>query len=198
MENKKFLGHPFKTEFLRAYETNVRQRSVANSSEWVVDNLSYDLGQEFTLTGEIAIREKDIDGRACVYLVLPTMCGRELSLQSLMGVSSLNGYDLVNKLKVEYIDNNKRVMRLVQSELINNFNFFDAWQPPTRNYLELASMISDKSLNLSGAKVKYLGVAYKPFVARIGGEYFGERYLAGYKRIKRVRLWSVKMLEKIL
>ena len=198
MENKKFLEDPFKAEFLRVYETNVRQRSVANSSEWVVDNLSYDLGQEFTLTGKIAIREKDIDGRACVYLVLPTMCGRELSLQSLMGVSSLRGYDLTNKLEVEYIDDNKCVTRIVQSELINNFNFSDAWQPPTRNYLELASMISDKSLNLSGAKVKYLGTVYKPFIARKCGEHFGEKYMAGYKRIIRVRLWSVKMLEKIL
>ena len=95
----------FVSDFVDLYAANGGVRSVIDTTDWVVDNLSYALGQQFVLTGDIVIRKREIDGRMCVYLVLTTKCGRELSLMALMGVSSLKGYDLENILEdLEYKD----------------------------------------------------------------------------------------------
>lgn len=196
MINKKsYMGkRSFVSDFVNLYAANGGVRSVIDTTDWVVDNLSYALGQQFVLTGDIVIRKREIDGRMCVYLVLTTKCGRELSLMVLMGVSSLKGYDLENILEVEYIGSNgDKATRYVQSELINNFNFAEAWQPPTRNYLELAAMIAEKEVDLTGATVTYLGTIYKPFIAKRSGEQFAEKFKQGFKRIIRTRLWAVKM-----
>lgn len=196
MINKKsYMGkRSFVSDFVNLYAANGGVRSVIDTTDWVVDNLSYALGQQFVLTGDIVIRKREIDGRMCVYLVLTTKCGRELSLMVLMGVSSLKGYDLENILEVEYIGSNgDKATRYVRSELINNFNFAEAWQPPTRNYLELAAMIAEKEVDLTGATVTYLGTIYKPFIAKRSGEKFAEKFEQGFKRIIRTRLWAVKM-----
>jgi hypothetical protein len=186
----------FSNEFYDLYKSNGGIKSATNTDEWLVDNLSYDLGQVFILTGEIRTKVKEINGRVCIYIILRTKCGRDLSLTSLMGVSSLKGYDLENKIEIDYIDiNGKRATRIVQSELINNFNFAETWQPPTRNYLKLAAMIAEKDIDLAGATVTYLGTVYKPFIAKRKGEYFTEQFESGFKRINRIRLWSVKMLK---
>ena len=191
MENKKFLENEFVKSFLAVYEKHHDAKQVAKLKERTVGNNGYTIGQTFTLTGEIATKENEINGVTQVYLILKTKEGAELSLMSLMGVSSLNGYKFDKAYPVEYDVNGEKKTREVQSTMPEK-DFSKAWVIPTRNLLELASMIADGTLSLADKKVTYLGTAVKPYPAKQDGEQNGESYQAGYARAIETKLWSVK------
>lgn len=191
MENKKFLENEFVKSFLAVYEQHHDAKEVAKLKERIVGNNSYSVGQTFTLTGEIATKENNINGVTQVYIILKTKEGIELSLMSLMGVSSLNGYKFDKAYTVEFdIDDDKHT-REVQSTMPEK-DFKQAWAIPTRNLLELAAMIADGTLPLKDKKVTFLGTAVKPYTAKTDGKQNGEEYKAGYARAIETKIWSVK------
>lgn len=191
MENKKFLENEFVKSFLTIYEKHNGAEKVAKLKERTVGTNGYTVGQTFTLTGEIATKTNEINGVTQVYLILKTKEGVELSLMSLMGISSLNGYKFDKAYPVEFDVNGEKKTREVQSTMPEK-DFAKAWVVPTRNLLELASMIADGSLPLADKKVTYLGTAVKPYPAKQDGEQNGEAYQAGYARAIETKLWSVK------
>lgn len=191
MENKKFLENEFVKSFLAVYEKSHNAEQVEKLKERIVGNNSHSVGQTFTLTGEIATKENNINGVTQVYIILKTKEGIELSLMSLMGVSSLNGYKFDKAYTVEFeIDGDKHT-REVQSTMPEK-DFAKAWVIPTRNLLELAAMIADGTLPLKDKKVTFLGTAVKPYTAKKDGEQNGESYKAGYARAIETKIWSVK------
>lgn len=191
MENKKFLENEFVKSFLAVYEKSHNAEQIAKLKERTVGNNGYTVGQIFTLTGEIATKENEINGVTQVYIILKTKEGAELSLMSLMGVSSLNGYKFDKSYTVEYDVNGEKKTREVQSTMPEK-DFVKAWSIPTRNLLELAAMIADGTLPLKDKKVTFLGTAVKPYTAKKDGEQNGESYLEGYSRAIETKIWSVK------
>lgn len=191
MENKKFLENEFVKSFLAVYEKSHTAEQVAKLKERVVGNNSYTVGQTFTLTGEIATKENEINGVTQVYIILKTKEGAELSLMSLMGVSSLKGYKFDKAYPVEFDINGEKKTREVESTMPEK-DFKQAWVIPTRNLLELAAMIADGTLPLKDKKVTFLGTAVKPYPAKQDGEQNGESYQAGYARAIETKIWSVK------
>lgn len=193
MENKKnYQENEFVKSFLAEYEKHHTADQVTKLKERVVGNNGFTLGQQFTLTGEITTASRDINGVTQVYIVLPTKEGTELSLMSLMGVSSLKGY-IANgeSVNVEYDINGTKKTREVKCELVANFNFDHVWKPASRNLLELAGMIAEGDVALVNKKVTFLGTAVKSYIAKQGGEQNGESYSEGYTRAMETRLWKI-------
>lgn len=193
MENKKnYQENEFVKGFLAEYEKHHTADQVAKLKDRVVGNNGFTLGQTFTLTGEIKTASRDINGTTQVYIVLPTKEGTELSLMSLMGVSSLKGY-LSNgdSVEVEFDVNGVKKTKEVRCELVQNFNFDNVWKPASRNLLELAGMIAEGAIQLSNKKVTFLGTAVKSYVAKKDGEQNGESYSEGYTRAIETRLWKI-------
>lgn len=160
-----------------------------------VGNNGYTVGQSFTLTGEIEYKTTEINGTKSVYWVLLAEGGSELSLMSLMGVSSLKGYcvDNAKEFPVEFYNakTKEKDSRTVTATVAADFDFEDVWQPPTRNLLDLAGMIADGDLNLKGKTVTYLGTVVKDFSAKKDFEQNGEKVKEGYNRVIETRLWSL-------
>ena len=193
MENKKnYQENEFVKGFLAEYEKHHTADQVAKLKDRVVGNNGFTLGQSFTLTGEIKTASRDINGTTQVYIVLPTKEGTELSLMSLMGVSSLKGY-LANgdSIDVEFDVNGVKKTKEVKCDLVQNFNFDQVWKPASRNLLELAGMIAEGDIQLSNKKVTFLGTAVKSYVAKKDGEQNGESYSEGYTRAIETRLWKI-------
>lgn len=194
MANKKnYLENDLVKKFLKDYKD---ARGKEYDQTRIVGNNGYSVGQSFTLTGEIEYKTNEINGTKSVYWVLLAEGGVELSLMSLMGVSSLKGYctDSTKEFPVEFYNakTKDKDSRTVTATVESDFDFDDVWQPPTRNLLNLAGMIADGDLNLKGKTVTYLGTVVKDFTAKKDSEQNGEKVKEGYKRVIETRLWSVK------
>lgn len=192
MGKRNFSESEFIKGFLATYAQNGGSKTADEMLKRTVGNNGYALGQEFTLTGDIAVKENEINGTKQTYLILTTEEGVELSLMALMGVSSLKGYDLENEVTVEYKVKNDKKSRTVKSDLIAGFDFSQVWKPASRIFLELADMIHSGDLDLKGKTATYLGVAVKPITAKKKGESNGEKFEEGYSRAIETRLWSIE------
>lgn len=181
------------TKFLADYKT---ARGKEYDQNRTVGNNGYSVGQSFTLTGELIYETNEINGIKSVYWVLLAENGVKLSLMGLMGVSSLKGYciDNTTEIPVEFYNSKTKTkeIRTVKATVESDFDFADVWQPPTRNLLDLVSMILNGELNLKGKTVTYLGTVVKEFTSKKDTEQNGERIKEGYKRAIETRLWSMK------
>lgn len=189
--NKRFIESEFVKGFMAVYEEAKGKDAADKMFTRTVGNNGYVVGQEFTLTGDIKTATNEINGTKQVYIVLPTKEGTELSLMSLMGVSSLKGYDLENEVEINFIGADKaKETRKVKSDFTADFD--DVWKPASRNLLELAGMIAEKAVNLAGKKATFLGTAVKPIIAKKKGESNGEKFEVGYHRAIETKLWSIE------
>jgi hypothetical protein len=194
-ENKRFIESQFVKDFLSVYAANGGKKTEAELLAKNVGNNGYVIGQEFTLTGDIKTATSEINGEKQTYIVLTTKEGTELSLQTLMGVSSLKGYVFDTDVEVEFDgkdENNNPVKksRKVRGDFDKN-RFDEVWMPASRNLLTLAGMIAEKHINLTNKTVTYLGTAVKPITAKKKGESNGEKFNIYYARAIETKLWSI-------
>lgn len=192
-QNKRdYSQNQFVKDFVAEYGKHHTAEKTSALQEKVVGNNGFMLGQQFTLTGEIKTATRTINGATQVYIILPTKEGTELSLMSLMGVSSLKGYVQNGEtVTVEFDVNGEKQSREVKSELVPNFKFENAWKPASRHLLTLAGMIAEGDLPLANKRVTFLGTAVKKFTAKDNGTQNGEDYGAGYSRAIETKLWSI-------
>jgi hypothetical protein len=195
-DNKRFIESDFVKGFMAVYEEAKGKEAADQMVKRNVGNNGYVVGQEFTLTGDIKTATNEINGTKQVYIVLTTKEGTDLSLQALMGVSSLKGYVFDTDVEIEFDgkdENNNSVKksRKVRSDFDKN-RFEDVWMPETRNLLTLAGMIAEKHINLTGKTATYLGTAVKPITAKKKGEQNGEKFNAYYARAIETKLWSIE------
>ena len=196
MENKRnYSETEFVKGFLATYTANHGADRAEKQINRMVGNNGYTPGQEFHLTGEIKVAEmKDEKGKVtATYIVLPTAEGVDLSLMSLMGVSSLKGYATDgDTITEEWKEGNAKKTREHKNDLIADFDFNRTWKPATRNLLDLAGMIAEKEIDLAGATVTFAGTAVKQFTAKKAGEQNGEKWDKDYKRVISTKLWYVE------
>ena len=141
-DNKRFIESEFVKGFMAVYEEAKGKDAADKMLTRTVGNNGYVVGQEFTLTGDIKTATNEINGTKQVYIVLPTKEGTELSLMSLMGVSSLKGYDLKDEVEINFIGADKaKETRKVKSDFTADFD--DVWKPASRNLLELAGIFAE-------------------------------------------------------
>lgn len=192
-ENKRNYSEvEFVKNFLATYTANHGEEKANKQKDRMVGNNGYAIGQNFELTGEIAVNEmKDEKGKVtATYIVLKTKEGTDLSLMSLMGVSSLNGYAKDGeKILNEWKEGTQKKSEEVSNDLIADFDFSRTWKPATRNLLDLAGMIASGDLDLKGAIVTYCGTAVKSITAKKAGELNGEKWDKDFKRVITTRMW---------
>ena len=191
-ENKKFLENNFVKEFLAAYDECHTAEDSKKIRTKKVGDIGESIGATYTLTGAIEYVSDTINGTKQVYLALPTVEGKKLSLMALMGVSSLDGYEFANEVEVEFDDDKgekqtKKVKATATAESKDK-----VWKPVTRTLLELAAKIDEGVVDLKNQKATYLGTAVRPYSAKQSDTMFGESFKKGYKRAMVVRMWSVK------
>lgn len=192
-ENKKsYLENEVIKQFMDAYKACHTDEQVKNLEDRTVGNNGYYIGQEFTLTGEIDWKEQDVNGTKQVYWFLKTVEGAELSLQSLMGISSLKNYRLEGSVEVEFLEGRATKTRTVTAAVQNGgVQEADLWVPKSRHFLTEVQNILEGVEDLRNKKVTFLGTAVRPIIAKKAGEQNGEKYAVGAKRAIETKLWSV-------
>lgn len=194
-DNKRFIESQFVTDFKAIYEEVNGKEKLEALEKRNVGNNGYVIGQEFHLTGDIKTVTNEINGVKQVYIALTTKEGTDLSLQALMGVSSLKGYVFDADVDVEFDTKDEagsfvKKSRKVRSDFSKG-DFTNVWMPETRNLLTLAGMIAEKHINLTNKTATYLGTAVKPITAKKRGEQNNEKFKEGYARAIETKLWSI-------
>lgn len=165
-------------------------------SERTVGNNGYNLGQTFTFTGKIENQKtKDANGNVtAIYPALETAEGVWLSVGSLMGISSLKGYLRDGEQgKHEWLDEDgEKQEKILQNEVVQNFDFGKVFNPPTRHLLTFVNMLAKGEYPIAGKKATYLGQVHRQFTAKKDGEAFNESWEKGFTRCASVRLWAIK------
>jgi hypothetical protein len=201
MANKKnYQDNELVKQFLAKYEEIKGKEKTDQLAEKTVGNNGYVIGQTFTLVGTIDWKEQTVNGTQTVYWYLPTKEGTDLSLMSLMGVSSLKGY-ASEAVEVESYTTkgtgknavDEKHTRTVTPDYIPEDNdFSEVWQPATRHLLTMVAMIADGEVDLKDKVATFLGTAVKPIAAKQDGEQNGEKYRKDYKRAIETKLWSIE------
>jgi hypothetical protein len=174
------------------------------------------LGTKYTLTGEIEVVSEVINGNSSVYFALNTEQGKKLSLQSIMGLSSLSGYVFDVEAEQQFYndtddDNNpiiesktfksevhtnycKSVTENKVTSQVANVEKIEKELPklPTRNLVELATIISNDPELLQGVELTYIGKTIRPYTAKKDSPetVSVDMWLKGYKRVMVSQLWA--------
>lgn len=198
-ENKKQTGMDFAQDFANEYGEVYGQDKKENLINRVVGNNGFPIGAIYTLTGEIRKVRRKVNGNDSVYCILTTKEGVEISVNSVMGLSSLRKYETSAPVEVEYdVEEDGELVkktRMVQPEVYiakneKEFKFERAFQPNTRNLLQFIANIADGKVFKEGDKLQFLGTVVRPYTAKEDDEQNGEQFRAGYKRAIEARLWA--------
>lgn len=198
-ENKKQTGMDFAQDFANEYGEVYGEEKKKNLMNRVVGNNGFPVGAIYTLTGEIVKVRRTVNGNDSVYCILTTKEGVEISVNSVMGLSSLRKYETSAPVEVEYdVEEDGELVkktRMVQPEVYiakgeKEFKFERAFQPTTRNLLQFIADIADGKVFKEGDKLQFLGTVVRPYTAKEDDEQNGEQFRAGYQRAIEARLWA--------
>lgn len=165
----------------------------------IIGNNGYSLGQEFHATGTLKVVEQEINGNKAVYVAVETTEGVDLSIKSLMGLSSLNGYHTQSPEGTEGFEHQwmdkasdkEYKSKMVAPSVVEDFDFSEAFQPKSRNLLEFIAIAEEEEL-FKGKTIRYLGTVVRPYVAKKKSEGGFEHFKEGANRTISVKLWSVE------
>lgn len=117
--------------------------------------------------------------------------GLHISLNRLMGISSMQGYATEGTFENVHREGSKIVTNEVKAEVIEDFSFDDVFQPSSRNLFEFAAHV--KSTNFfAGKQATLIGKVVREFPAKNdspAGSF--ESYKKGDKRAMTATLWRV-------
>lgn len=205
-DNKKNLPNnekKFSEKFVDAYQASNKSAEQVNKlKNRTVGNNGMSLGTQFKATGNIEIVPND--GNPYIGIEVETLGDNPIksfvSLQNLMGVSSLNGY-IVDKQDTPLIHttraNAKKDTEPTITEIYPNNEGItedDLWKDlPTRHLLTLADMISEGTYEIKDKIFTYKGTICRPYKAKKAGS-FGktEYWQAGDARVMIVKIFSVE------
>lgn len=180
-----------KSEFLKKYNEARKAAGIEEidlNKEKNVGNNGYSIGQSFELDGTICTADvTDADNKVTgMYIALGTTNGTKLSLQSLMGLSSLNGYTLSGSA-TDSLGTTYTATAQVGTDFVG-------WEGlPTRDLYELAAMIEADPSIVKGKTATYKGVVIREFTAKKVAKDFvtGKTFKKGDKRVSATKLWEI-------
>lgn len=156
------------------------------------DNNVYPLGQQFHPTG-LKLVELKINGKKAVYVAVTTKENFNIPIKSLMGISSLSGYEITGVFDSVSRKDGKKVVTKVKAEVVDGFDFGRVFQPSCRQLLDFIA-VADEQHFFEGKILTYLGKAVRPYEARKDSPVTSlEIYKKGDKRAMSVHLWEVKL-----
>lgn len=168
-----------------------------------VGNNGYVIGQQFELDGTLEVEEiKNGNKTTGAFFACGTKQGIKLSLASLMGLSSLNGYKLegedtayLEPINGEPTDKQKKDAVTFKAHVAEDVDDrFVGWEDcPTRDIYDLVVRIENEQVSLAGIPVEYKGQVIRGWDAKKKGEDItsGKSYAAGAHRVSRQHLFKV-------
>ena len=196
------------SELLKKYAT-IRK---AADSKWVDDtknvrnagNNGYATGQQFELDGSFGVEEITNGTKVTGgYFACGTKQGVKLSLASLMGLSSLNGYKLEGE-DTAYLepigedgptDEQRADWCKYTAKVADDVDdTFIGWEDcPTRDIYDLVVRIENEQFKLEGITVEYKGQVIRGWDAKKKGDDLttNKSYSVGAHRVTRQHLFKV-------
>lgn len=177
-------------ELVKNYLEAAKAAGMKEPTNSTVGNNGYTLGQQFHSTG-LKVVQSEINGKKTAYVAVTTEEGIDLSIKSLMGISSLSGYEVEGEFESESQEAGKKVTTKIKAEVVSNFDFGQVYQPSCRQLLDFIAE-ADESGFFEGKTITYLGKVVRPYEAKKDSPSASfETYKKGYKRAMAVKVWSV-------
>ena len=166
---------------------------VSEIKEKTVGNNGRPLDSEVTFTGKVDLIEREINGNKVSYYAAETKKGEWISAQSIMGVSSLNGYELTGKFPHKNNEGQTEVSANVSEVFKANPSTFKCWEPPTRDFYEYIAQLQATEL-LKDVRLFYRGIAVRPYKAKkdfISATANGESWRKDDPRTMTAQIWTI-------
>lgn len=177
---------------VKSFQEKAQSAGLKTPEDVTVGNNGYAIGQEFHATGDLKVKETEINGKKAVYVVVETEEGVELSIKSLMNISSLQGYHTEGTFKSESLEAGKTVSKDLTAQVVEGFDFADVYQPTSRQLLSFIADAEESNL-FRGKTIRYLGTVVRPYEAKKDSPATSfEKYKAGMQRAMSQKLWEVR------
>lgn len=188
-----------KKQLIDAYNagrTQAGMETVDANATRTVGNNGMAIGQEVELTGVLnpAVPVKNAEGELiAVYIGLETTDGNFLSLQSVMGLSSMRGYSAtepaINETRAKASKQSPVKAETIKPEIIDDFDFDQMWKPETRDLYDMAALIMADGSIVKG-KWQYCGMLVRQITAKKDATAKSfEKYCAEDRRAMTAKMW---------
>lgn len=193
------IDNNVKKQLMSAYNEGRKQAgmdTVAEDATRTVGNNGMAVGQEVELTGVLnpAVPVKNAEGKTtAVFIGLETSDGGFLSLQSIMGISSMRGYSTtepaINETRAKASKQSPVKAVTITPEVIDNFEFDEMWKPETRDLYDMATLIMADPEIVKGTW-QYCGLVTRQIIAKKDSSASSfEKYCEGDKRAMSAKMW---------
>ena len=166
---------------------------VSEIKDKTVGNNGRPLDSEVTFTGKVDLIDREINGNKISYYAAETKKGEWISIQSIMGVSSLKGYALEGKVPHQNNEGESDVTADVSAKFKADQNM-PRWEPPTRDFYECVAQLQATEM-LKDVRLYYRGVVVRPYEAKkdyISTTANGESWSKGAKRTMTAQIWTIR------
>lgn len=161
--------------------------------EKTVGNNGRPLDSEAIFTGKVDLVDRNINGNSVSFYAAETKKGEWISIQSIMGVSSLKGYELEGKFQHQNNEGESDVTADVSAKFKADQNM-PRWEPPTRDFYECVAQLQATEM-LKDVRLFYRGTAVRPYEAKkdyISTTANGESWSKGAKRTMTAQIWTTR------
>jgi hypothetical protein len=166
---------------------------VSEIKDKTVGNNGRPLDSDVIFTGKVDLIDREINGNKVSYYAAETKKGEWISVQSIMGVSALKGYELEGKFPHQNNEGESDVSADVSAKFKADQNM-PRWEPPTRDFYECVAQLQAAEL-LKDVRLFYRGIAVRPYEAKkdfISTTANGESWSKGAKRTMTAQIWTIR------
>lgn len=154
-----------------------------------IGNNGFEPGQQVTFTGVVTIIESD---GITPYYGAMTTTGGNVSVQSLMGISSMKGYKISgaypNTVKASTKDK-EAITENVEAFVTDDFDFEQVTQPRTRELYDFIAYLKESEA-LKGVTATFLGQVVRPYNAKKAGKMGETTWAKDDARVQTAKLWN--------
>lgn len=166
---------------------------VSEIKDKTVGNNGRPLDSDVIFTGKVDLIDREINGNKVSYYAAETKKGEWISVQSIMGVSALKGYELEGKFPHQNNEGESNVSADVSAKFKADQNM-PRWEPPTRDFYECVAQLQATEM-LKDVRLYYRGIAVRPYEAKkdfISTTANGESWSKGAKRTMTAQIWTIR------
>lgn len=185
----------FKNDTVKKFAANLESKAQGKPIRRIVGANGFACGDVIKCKGTISIQDvtNAAGEKTAEYLAVDTERGA-VSLKSLMGLSSLRGYQISGILENEYedADGHKQVDQIT-AEVMPGMDFAKIWQPETRDYLALADTCAENSY-FENMYLLHVGTVARKFKSKQDSDDFNHenaKVRKGFNRVMTAKLWCV-------
>jgi hypothetical protein len=154
-------------------------------------------GAKVTFTGKVDIVERDINGKKVSYYAAETTTSEWISVQSLMGVSSMKGYNTTGIYPHEFDnESGEKESRDVEATA-KDLNFSSVFNPSVRELYTLIAHLQASEI-LKGKSAFYRGQIVRDYEAKKDVTSEVESWKKGYKRTMTAQMWQILNVSNII